>query len=165
MARLEDLEDNLQGLEKAIKELPRRVGRVYLAHTQSSFLKGGFTNQAFQRWEPRKGGNNGRAVLVKSGALSRSLRMRITQTRITIGTNIPYAEIHNEGGVVSGVVKVRQHTRRIKQVGKRRRTRVNVRAHTRKMNTAIPRRQFMGPSKIADNQVVDLIEKQLSKYL
>ena len=62
-----------------------------------------------------------------SGRLKKSIRrIRVTQNSVTIGTDVPYAQIHNEGGTIKKTVSVK--------------------SHRRKMNTTIPQRQFIGES-------------------
>lgn len=39
------------------------------------------------------------AILIKSGALRRSIRSDVHGLTITVSSNLPYAQIHNEGGM------------------------------------------------------------------
>ncbi len=155
---------------------PRQVGRLALATFDENFANGGFTDKIFIRWKPRKGDTenrgrqlgdggrqSGRAILIKSGRLRRSLRIASAsagQVRLVAGNqDVPYAGIHNEGGTITGTASVSAHSRRLfesDEVSKPGAKKakyvkihtgtVQVKAHTRKMNTHIPRRQFMGNS-------------------
>ena len=74
-------------------------------HFQKSFSDGGFTDRTLERWEARKSNRNnrGRAILVKTGNLRRSIRVvSRTLQSITIGSDLIYADVHNEGLRVRG---------------------------------------------------------------
>lgn len=71
-------------------------------HFVRSFRNQGFTDQSLQRWQARKrvdrGVRGNRAILVKSGDLRRSIRIvSKTLTSVTIGSDLPYAKVHNDG--------------------------------------------------------------------
>ena len=137
---------------------PRLVGRLALAVFDENFDHGGFTDKIFIRWKPRKGDTEnrgrrlgdggrqrGRALLIKTGALRRSLRVASASAgtvRLVAGNqDVPYAAIHNEGGRITGTVQVRSFER--EPTFAKRHT---VKAHTRQLNITMPRRQFMAPS-------------------
>lgn len=93
-------------LNKLVKNLPVQVGNVALNHTKDSFRKQGFTDEKLDPWKARKTQNRSdrksrkqRAILVDSGALRRSLRVRkAVFEEIAIGSyGIPYAKRHNQG--------------------------------------------------------------------
>lgn len=136
---------------------PRMVGRLALAVFDENFDNGGFTDKVFIRWKPRKndtenrgrrlgdgGRQQGRAILIRSGALRRSLRIDWAfphGVRLLAGNqDVPYAGIHNEGGKITGSVSVRSFERTSK--GKQQ----TVKAHTRQLDITMPRRRFMAPS-------------------
>jgi len=136
---------------------PRLLGRLALAVFDENFANGGFTDKIFIRWKPRKndtanrgrrlgdgGQQQGRAILVKSGRLRRSLRIAYalpSQLRLVAGNqDVPYAGIHNDGGKLTGTVQVRSFERSIK--GKQQ----TVQAHSRSLNITMPRRRFIGSS-------------------
>lgn len=69
-----------------------------------AFRKQGWTDNGFERWKPRKKNKDaGRAILVKTGKLRRSIKVRTANwTRVVVGSyGIDYAQIHNEGGSIS----------------------------------------------------------------
>ncbi len=68
----------------------------------ASFRKQGFDDRNVQPWKPRKkeGKRKGRAILVDSGDLRRSIvrePVNKTQLSVKISTDLPYAKVHNEG--------------------------------------------------------------------
>lgn len=152
-------------LEKFFREFPQKVAVKYLNHIDSSFENEGFTDDRLVKWKPRKRADKNkkqkRRLLVKTGRLRRSIKKKVTGTKILIYTATPYAKIHNEGGQIKATAKVRKHKRRIKK-GRKRKT-VDVKAHTRRMNTKIPKRQFMGESKKITKQLEQEIEAALKR--
>ena len=163
-----------------------------MATEAKNFFVGSFQRQGWddglglKRWQPRadeswrrkkKGRRGNRAILVKTGRLRRSIKIRsaIFQ-KIVIATGVDYAAAHNYG--YKGTVSVRSHTRRrygrekeeyTTKTGKQsyRRKKIvkssyTVRQHTRKMN--LPQRQFMGDSPMLDRELNKVIERHL-EYL
>ena len=96
---------------------------------------------------------------------------------MVVGTDVPYAQLHNEGGTVNKVAQVKAHTRKvvIRQRSVNRRgnatTRaigskiVNVRAHNRKMNLTMPKRQFLGESELLMRRIEMHVNRELNKEL
>ena len=142
------------------KSLPRAIGTEAVNFAKDNFRKQGFQDVGVKRWRKRKPGSNrnrGRAILVDTGKLKRSIRItRITRTQVHIGSNVEYAQVHNEGLRVSGSANVRSH-RRTTRTG----ARTRVRAHTRRVNFRMPKRQFIGPSKELDRRIQKYIRKSL----
>jgi phage gpG-like protein len=90
--------------------LPTLLGNDAVNFFKNSFRKQGWEDEGMQRWKPRKGEVNagisrvskksgsGRAILVKSGDLKKSIIVELANWRkIRITSNLPYAAIHNEG--------------------------------------------------------------------
>jgi phage gpG-like protein len=135
MARLNDFNFK-QVIRKLTRDrsFPRRLGTLAVNHFKQSFRDEGFTDGSLKKWRKRK--NNvdaGRAVLVKSGDLRRSIKIkRASFKSIIVGTTgIPYATIHNEGG----------STRFAK----------------------MPKRQFIGDSRILEKKLKRRILRQIEK--
>ncbi|MCC3159503.1 phage virion morphogenesis protein [Hymenobacter sp. 15J16-1T3B] len=176
----DQLHQDAARIDRFLKQAVRPLGQLAVREFVGSFKRQGWVNErgVFLPWKPRRGqGRNrsgvsgrlpfasdapeSRAVLVKSGRLRRSIRVTsTTDTSATIGTDVPYAQLHNQGGTISGSVNVRAHRRRrfesdeVSAPGSSRAKHVrvhigdsNVKAHTRTVNTTIPQRQFMGFSK------------------
>jgi phage gpG-like protein len=94
----------------AIAQSVEIMGVEALNHFTKSFRNQGFEDVNIERWQPRKGEISGgiarvrkrdagsRAILVKSGALRRSLfKYRSGVSQVTIKSQLPYAIVHNEG--------------------------------------------------------------------
>jgi len=78
------------------------IGNEARNHFVDSFKKQGFEDKAVQKWTPRKKQDKraGRAILVKSGDLRRSIiRGSISKSALSvkIKTDLKYAEVHNFG--------------------------------------------------------------------
>ncbi len=72
---------------------------------------------------------------------------------------MPYAQIHNEGGTINKTVTVKAHSR------KRKGRSENVKSHRRKMNTTLPKRQFIGEFKMLLYRVERLLQLEMLKIL
>lgn len=90
---------------KLVKQIPREVAEIARQHFEESFQLHGYNEEPFVKWKERKNPNNpknkGRAILIKSNRLGRSIHVKsITKRVITIATDVEYAKIHNEGGKI-----------------------------------------------------------------
>jgi phage gpG-like protein len=95
---LKDLQAFKPQLEKAVDAM----GVLAANHFTTSFRNQGFTDESLQAWQPRKRTERSRmgnrAILVKSGRLRRSIRTkRFGLLAVKILTDVPYAQIHNDG--------------------------------------------------------------------
>lgn len=101
-------------LNKLTSGMPRVVGQLAV-----NFFKDNFRRQAFsgeRPWPARKEPSyplakfgrkqkKKRALLVKSGALRRSIRViDLGANYVVVGTTLPYAALHNQGGVVNQTI-------------------------------------------------------------
>lgn len=166
---------------------------VMLGNDAVNFFLDSFKYQAWrgangwESWKPRKVNskwgktkrNKGRALLVDTGKLRRSIRIVEAHfMQVTIGTDVPYARAHNEGvrlgeiQNVKGYWRKQNRTERVR-IGKSDRYKdkrvydrnVWVGQHTRRINQNIPRRQFMGDSPYLTRQLNRRLEAELSKAL
>jgi phage gpG-like protein len=83
------------------KQVPEIAATLAVNWFKDSFRRQGFTDTGFRKWQKRKPGakrNRGRAILVDTGRLRRSIRKKkVTYRQTVIGTSVPYAAFHNEG--------------------------------------------------------------------
>lgn len=101
----------------------------------NSFRQQGFTDTTLEKWKPRKrterSMSGSRAILVKSGNLRRSIKWRKYGKNAVINySNLPYAKVHNDG----------------------------LRAGRGK-GFKMPKRQFVGYSKVMNKKIVEKINK------
>lgn len=89
-------------------------------------------------------------TLTDTGNLKNSLKLseggiEYKDLKITVGTNVSYAQIHQEGGTINNSVTVRAHERKINRAWGElinERT-VKVKEHKRHMNAVIPARPYI----------------------
>lgn len=143
-----------QALQQAMaRKVPVQIQAAAVRHFRDNFKAQGWVNQGTKPWKARVAAEAtgrrkmpGRRILVGRGLLINSIDKdgQATWDRISVragGPHVPYAKLHNEGGDIRGTFAVRQHTRRIRSGGK-----ATVKPHTRKVDTQIPQRQFIGDS-------------------
>lgn len=123
--------------------VPLIVGNTAVNFTLDNFRRQGFLGDTFEPWLPRKQGwgkkvRTGANILIGIGRLRRSIRItRLSPDVVAIGSDVPYARVHNEGLRLGEIQTVKGFTRK---------NGLAVKAHTRKIDQKIPRRQYMGRS-------------------
>ena len=131
----------MKGMEKIKRELPILVANEAKNFFQESFRNQGFTDENLKPWDKRKRDRDlGRGILIGkgSGKLFRSIRVASkTFEKIVIASNMPYSAVHNYG----------------LQSGRRGR------------EFTMPKRQFMGPSKVLDKKIHELVTKYINNFL
>ena len=169
--------------KQALQYLPGMLGNDAVNFFLDNFKRQGWIGTSIEPWRQRSSKakrNKGRAILIQSGRLRRSIRITgITGGTVAIGTDVPYARAHNEG--FTGIVNVKAHSRnrftkeklgsgKFTKSGKERMKTVQrisgsgmVKAHTRKVN--IVRRQFMGESPYLTKILQPRITAELMKGL
>jgi phage gpG-like protein len=173
MIKIEIKRPNLNGLKAKYKQtvtrLPRLLGATAVEYVHGNFRAQGFVDKGTDKWKPRKRTDTGRAILVKSGALRRDIRVRGTGPNyVIVGTSLPYASIHNEGGTIAHpggtaffkkdgkLVFVKNSTARGRKFPR-----------TRPHKIGIIRRQFMPtnarPSAKLNRMIKDVIITELNK--
>ena len=151
----------LNELQKLRRKFPDMAGIEAVRFSKQRFVDKNWVDETAKAWEPRKRKAPGSLMVGKgSGRLKRSIRkIRVTPNSVTIGTDVLYAQIHNEGGTIKKTVSVKSHSR------KRKGRSETVRSHRRKMNTTIPQRQFIGESATLMHTIEELIGKEMNHIL
>ncbi len=81
-------------------DLPVVLGNTAVNHFVQSFRNQGFLDESASAWAPRKTADSGRATLVKTGNLRRSIRVAYaTWSKISVISDTDYSHIHNYGGI------------------------------------------------------------------
>lgn len=134
-----------------LDKAPRIVGVEAKRHIASNFKQEGFVDVPFKKWKGRKKNEGSRrALLVKTGRLKRSFDYAATRGKVKVfSADVPYAQIHNEGGKIQGTQRVRGHYRTNKRTGDK----FRVGEFSREMNVTIPKRQFIGNSKVLNFRI------------
>ena len=176
-----------QGGRTAMERAIILIGNEAKNFFVNSWRVQGFEDRTVEKWKPRKKETKrsiGRAILVQSGDLRRSIirqPVNKAQLSVKISTDLPYAKIHNEGGVINkGASTSVLHFRDVmtniqtgavtRRFAKNRQTgmrhlratsamKVDIGAHTINM----PKRQFMGDSYKLNEMCKKIIVSQLDK--
>ena len=167
----------LAAIERAKPYLLRQIGAQAVLFTLNNFRLQKFNAPGETSWQKRAKtdkGRPGRNILVDSGHLQNSIHDEYHGDTVRIATgNIPYAKIHNEGGDIRHpsrqailsfkgaegsfkLAKTQTESQQRKITTLRRGT---IGAHV----THMPRRHFLGPSPVLDEQIKELLVVQLQK--
>ena len=92
-------------IEHAMRRtLPAKVGRIAKDHFQDNFRKGGFVNNGRHPWQRTHRQDTAQGAERQYGPLMSSrqnlygsISYQPGDAKVTVGTSVPYAEIHNEG--------------------------------------------------------------------
>ncbi len=152
-------------MQGAMNTVPIVLGNAGLSFALENFQRQGFLGYTLERWQSRKQGwkkdkRTGRSILVDTGRLRRAGRIvYVNRDGVVLGWDVPYARAHNEGLRIGLIQSVKAHTRgrfqsdEVSAPGARSlkfaSTKVgdsSVKAHTRKIDQNIPRRQYIGDS-------------------
>lgn len=88
----------VQGKNLPLLKISYAVGNIARNHSIDNFRKQGFVDGGLRPWKGRKDRRNTRSLLVKTGRLRQSVRVKRYNSReVVIGTDTPYASYHNEG--------------------------------------------------------------------
>ncbi len=130
--------DDARGVVRQFKGIMAQIGNIAVNEAKTNFKRQGFMDRSLKRWKPRKKPDPGRAILVKTSRLRRSIsRLSTTNKRVTIGSKgkaAVYAGVHNYG-LKAG----------------------------RGKGFKMPKRQFLGQSHTTDKRIVNLIKKKIKK--
>lgn len=165
---------------------PAMVVSKTLRFIDGNFRAQGWQGATFKPWQ-NKQANIGRRrpgrILIITGRLRRGVNYTTNgRGEVRFYNNVPYAQIHNQGGTINITAKVKAFNRRrfykdeVSAPGARKprftKTHIgdsSVRAHTRKMKIVMPQRQFMPyeghGSPVLDNSIKRDIEKEIKKIL
>jgi len=170
---LRDFMRKMEAVSKAYDRMPNEIAAIAVKFSKDRFRDQAWLDTTRHPWKQRASSRPGKrrsqTLLVDKGRLKRSIRkISASPTRVVIGTDVAYAQIHNEGGTLNSVVTVRQHN--VKSYRRKAYTRQragrsesikaqnirghSVKTHQRKMNTRIPARPFIGQSEALERQLL-----------
>ena len=169
-----ELEQICRNIERAIHRIPHKAAVIAVNFTKQRFIKKDWLDTTSRPWlktKKRKG-----STLIKSGRLKRSIRhIHIGADYAIIGTDVPYARIHNDGGTIQGTEQVRAHRRRSHKrkahtrLGKRIKPSAvrehTVRSYRRAYKRTLPSRQFIGQSRNLDDQLTNMIQTEIRQAI
>ncbi|MBE9468989.1 MAG: phage virion morphogenesis protein [Bacteroidetes bacterium] len=151
----------LDRVSKSVAKLPRRAATEAVNFSKQRFKSQNWVDTNTEPWKKRKPvkesrKRSGRAILTDTARLRRSIRVvHVDSNSVIIGTDVPYAEVHNNG--FRGRVKqnVRSHTRRGNAV----------KAHTRTIKQNIPQRKFIGQSSVLNKKLERMMTAEIIRAI
>lgn len=171
-----DLGKDFRAFQQKVAQSLRKFPVLAAAEAQNFFLDSfkrqawiGDTTEIWAKRKPNAKRNNGRALLVDTGRLKRSIRIkRADWNNVIIASDVPYAGVHNDG--FRGTYE-RTATRKVKVRGsygklgdeKRKSKRIALRGATHKVHQNIPRRRFMGNSPFLNKRIDRVFIRELMK--
>ena len=175
------------------RQLPIKIGRMAKDHYQDNFRNGGFVNRGLQKWPTTRRQQSGSTSAAASygpllsghNHLFGSIKYVPGDYRVTVSNDLPYADIHNQGGTVSPTVtpkmrrfawymyyKVSGRNSKGQKGKKKSQTQAQAEfwrnlALTRKQKLAvkIPKRQFIGESAELTQHINEKIKQEIINTL
>lgn len=162
------------------RQLPVKVGAKAQSIVRENFRLGGFQDKSLVKWAVTKRQTSGSGTDSQRGPLLSSRKVLYDGTRystgsgsVTVYNNVPYAAVHNNGGVTHPHVtpKMRRYAwYRHYNAGSKDSPEAKMwkgLALTRKraLNIRIPQRKFIGPGKTLDTAIRKIVEKDLKDIL
>lgn len=166
----------------------RRILKDIQVDLKDEFDKN-FERQGFfsEKWERRRSPlRAGRATLVDTGGLRRSVKSRVTADGVTFYSAHPAADIHNEGGEIKVTARMKgyfwhRYYEAVGGFGRKKNGELRNDKRTRRLSgeaafwkymalmrvgsvIRIPKRQFLGAASEVEKAVTDIIETRLSEY-
>lgn len=94
------LKKHLAEVEAVLHGFPAIMGQEVLDNIETNFKTEGFNDSNLSPWQKRKYDpkDDGHPLLNKSGALKNSIQVKEGSDYVTIYSDLPYADIHNDGG-------------------------------------------------------------------
>lgn len=167
--------ERFQNSKRLKSNLPVVIANMALNHFLEGFRKGGGQTDASRGgWKKRQftRGKGGRATLIKSGILRRSLMVRkVSWSSITINTGQltrTYASIHNEGGNIPITAKMRAFfwfQSKNEALTKVERNYWRGMALKKGSSIKIPKREYLGKSSVLNNKIIRKVDFEIKKIL
>ena len=105
-----DFKKAMSAFTKLTNRLPKQIGAMGETFFKESFENQGFTNNTLIPWKGTNGGKKNKfgqksqGILIGTGTLKRSITYAASKGYVEVfvdGSIVPYAKIHNEGGMVT----------------------------------------------------------------
>lgn len=136
---LKDVQDDVR--QQLEQDLPDEIGNLAVRRFKLNFQKESFFGKPWLEVKRRQNGTKGaagsRKILTESGDLGDSIDYETHDGSVTVFSDLPYSEAHNEGTKTAG----------------------------RNNNVTIPQRQFMGEHENLTQLIKKKIERAISKAL
>lgn len=153
--------------ERFKKQLPIAIGGIAVRFFKDNFKRQGFLDKSLEPWKKRKDGTID-GILSKSGNLRRSIRaIKTTEGSVVIGTYKKYAQIHNEGGIITQTPTPKQRKFFWAKYYASEKTNEAWKgaALAKQIHITIPQRKFIGNSQTLNNEINNHILNELNNIL
>jgi phage gpG-like protein len=167
-------------LDRVILGLPKVVGNEAVQWSQERFLQQNWIGESTEPWQARQKETRktaGRKLLIQTSRLFRSIRIvEQNANTVVIGTDVPYAAIHNYGGVIRQSARsetfARDRILRGKNKGRFKKMKVSAfragSSHGFSFGARViimPQRQFIGNSPALKSRLIDKAKAYITSNL
>lgn len=103
MSNQQNIADFFKDFERRVNYVKEALPEIVGTEVVNSALDNFKTESYFgEKWKERKDKKNKKKLLVNTGTLQRSPRVILSSPgMVTVGSDVPYAEVHNDGGMIS----------------------------------------------------------------
>lgn len=161
-------------IERCVHRIPYKAAVLAVNFSKERFVKKNWIDKQEIPWKKTKKKRG--STLVKSARLKRSIRkVHVGADYAIVGTDVPYARPHNDGGTFQGTERVRPYERsahrrkaytrngkRVKAITVKKHM---VKSHKRKYKRSFVQRQFIGNSQYLNNQLSTMIQSEIQKAI
>jgi len=159
----------LEAAKQLVKKAPRIIANEALGFSLDRFREQAWHDRHREPWPDRKV-DTGKALLNFSSHLVKSIRVvSVSDKIVIIGTYVPYAQIHNEGGETHPTVteKMRKFAWYMTKKDAKNADKWKALALTKKnkLTVKIKKRQFLGNSEKFNRDLNDTFNKLFQKAL
>ena len=173
----QDIQRLVKDFENLIsRRLPVAAGKIAKQHFQDNFRQGGFQDNGTQAWQRKKRPDKYGPLMSSRQNLYGSIYYRPEDYKVTVGTEVPYAAIHNEGGDIVVTARMKRFfwaKYRETNGGSWKRNAKNTEAEfwktlaLKKVGSVIhiPQRKFIGESQELTDKINTTIEDEINKIL
>ena len=174
----------MNALDACIKTILNDIRVELLDEFDKNFQRGSFFGSA--KW-PKSARPGAKSPLIDSGNLRRSIRGTVSGHTVAFSSSLPYASIHNTGGILTVTTKMKRYfwAKYIEATGKTTKTKSGQTANTKRNRTLsaaaqfykamalkktgskikIPQRQFLGHHRSLEQPVKDIIGRNLEALI
>ena len=151
-----DSEDYFDYLKNAMTifdtNLMWEIGNEIVNFSKDAFTNQGWTDTFFEAWETVEDKNG--MTLIETGALRNSITIKsLTDYSVVVGSDLQYAAIHNDGGVIKVTDKMKRFFwSRYKSTGSEKWRRLAL-----SKRVTMPKRTFLGPSEVMNKKIEKII--------
>lgn len=160
------------------KELPMKVSGIAEEEFKGNFIRQGFETDGggVEKWQKRKAkrknDDDGHAILIKSGRLRKGFKKKPDFNTARVINDVPYAQIHNEGGTINHPARTRVLNFRKKRSGrnkgrvrfaKEKLAQYSQKVHSGAYKITMPQRPFMKTTSPLINKINKTVEEDVQK--